>query len=71
VVRYVPPEEFAILKEEANKLGFPHVESGPMVRSSYHADGQRDIVRSLATNAVPENTLSATFVQEPPKGEPP
>src|SRR5688500_11228601 len=48
VVRYVPPEEFATLKEEANAMGFPHVESGPMVRSSYHADGQRDIVRSLA-----------------------
>ena len=32
---------------EALALGFPHVESGPMVRSSYHADGQRDIVLAL------------------------
>jgi lipoyl synthase len=48
VARYVPPEEFAQLKEDAYALGFPHVESGPMVRSSYHADGQRDIVRELA-----------------------
>jgi lipoyl synthase len=44
VERYVPPDEFAAFKEEALGLGFPHVESGPMVRSSYHADGQRDIV---------------------------
>ena len=29
------------------RSGFPHVESGPMVRSSYHADGQRDIVLAL------------------------
>jgi lipoic acid synthetase len=48
VARYVPPEEFALLKDEALALGFPHVESGPLVRSSYHADGQRDIVRELA-----------------------
>jgi lipoyl synthase len=48
VARFVPPEEFAALKTEAMALGFPHVESGPMVRSSYHADGQRDIVRDLA-----------------------
>jgi lipoic acid synthetase len=48
VARYVPPDEFALLKAEALAMGFPHVESGPMVRSSYHADGQRDIVRALA-----------------------
>jgi lipoyl synthase len=48
VARYVTPEEFSDLKQEALALGFPHVESGPMVRSSYHADGQRDIVRALA-----------------------
>jgi lipoic acid synthetase len=48
VARFVTPEEFAALKTEALELGFPHVESGPMVRSSYHADGQRDIVRALA-----------------------
>jgi lipoic acid synthetase len=47
VARFVPPDEFAALKAEGLALGFPHVESGPMVRSSYHADGQRDIVRAL------------------------
>jgi lipoic acid synthetase len=47
LARYVTPDEFAALKAYANELGFPHVESGPLVRSSYHADGQRDIVREL------------------------
>jgi len=37
VVRYYHPDEFAALKEEALTLGFKHVESGPLVRSSYHA----------------------------------
>ncbi len=40
VARYVPPEEFESIREEALSLGFLHVESGPMVRSSYHADEQ-------------------------------
>lgn len=35
--RYVPPEEFDALREQALELGFRHVESGPLVRSSYHA----------------------------------
>ena len=37
IERYIPPEEFAALKERALDLGFRHVESGPLVRSSYHA----------------------------------
>jgi lipoic acid synthetase len=37
VERYVTPEEFQELKAEAELLGFRHVESGPLVRSSYHA----------------------------------
>ncbi len=40
VQRYVPPDEFEVLKQEAEKLGFSSVASGPMVRSSYHADIQ-------------------------------
>lgn len=40
VVRYYRPEEFAELKREALEMGFEHVESGPLVRSSYHADEQ-------------------------------
>jgi lipoic acid synthetase len=37
VVRYYPPEEFALLQREGRAMGFTHVESGPLVRSSYHA----------------------------------
>jgi lipoic acid synthetase len=37
VERYVPPEEFAELRKDAVRLGFRHVEAGPLVRSSYHA----------------------------------
>ena len=37
VERYVPPDEFAELKLAAGALGFRHVESAPLVRSSYHA----------------------------------
>ena len=37
VDRYVTPDEFHQLKIDADKLGFRHVESGPLVRSSYHA----------------------------------
>ncbi|PZD95605.1 lipoyl synthase [Paenibacillus sambharensis] len=40
VERYVHPDEFKALKEEGMKRGFSHVESGPMVRSSYHAHEQ-------------------------------
>ena len=40
VVRYVTPDEFADLGERAKALGFAKVASGPMVRSSYHADLQ-------------------------------
>lgn len=42
VQRFVPPAEFAALREEALVLGFAHVESGPLVRSSYHAREQVD-----------------------------
>jgi lipoic acid synthetase len=37
VLRYVMPQEFAELREDALALGFRHVESGPLVRSSYRA----------------------------------
>lgn len=38
--RYWHPDEFAELKERALEMGFSHVESGPLVRSSYHAEEQ-------------------------------
>ena len=40
VARFYHPDEFAALKEEGLALGFRHVESGPLVRSSYHAEQQ-------------------------------
>ncbi len=38
--RFYTPDEFAFLKHEALAMGFRHVESGPLVRSSYHAHEQ-------------------------------
>lgn len=40
VEKYYTPEEFDDIKREAHALGFRHVESGPLVRSSYHAASQ-------------------------------
>jgi lipoyl synthase len=40
VARFYTPEEFRWLKSEADQMGFRHVESGPLVRSSYHAHEQ-------------------------------
>jgi len=40
IERYYTPDEFEQLKEEGLQRGFKWVESGPLVRSSYHADGQ-------------------------------
>jgi lipoic acid synthetase len=37
VIRYYEPAEFARLKAEALAMGFAHVESSPLTRSSYHA----------------------------------
>jgi len=43
VERFVHPDEFAEYGEIAETLGFRSVASGPLVRSSYHADQQVDI----------------------------
>jgi lipoic acid synthetase len=42
VDRYYSPQEFDELKSAALELGFRHVEAGPLVRSSYHAERQVD-----------------------------
>jgi lipoic acid synthetase len=47
MVRYYTPEEFAELKRIALELGFGHVESGPLVRSSYHAHEQTQSFESV------------------------
>ena len=46
VAKFYTPEEFADIKQEAMNLGFAHVESGPLVRSSYHAHEQQEAATS-------------------------
>ena len=46
--RYVSPEEFAAWKSLGEEMGFLHVESGPLVRSSYHAREQVEELRARA-----------------------
>jgi lipoic acid synthetase len=50
ITRFYTPDEFDFLKDEALRFGFRHVESGPLVRSSYHAHEQAD------ATAVPAST---------------
>ena len=61
IVEYVHPDKFAMFKEEADKLGFMYVASGPLVRSSYKAgeyfmkgviENDRDVQTSLKTYPV-------------------
>jgi len=42
IARFYTPDEFRYLRQEALRFGFGHVESGPLVRSSYHAHEQAD-----------------------------
>lgn len=44
VLEYIPPKVFDTLRALGTKIGFSHVASGPLVRSSYHADIQADQV---------------------------
>ena len=48
MARYYHPDEFADLKREALAMGFVHVESGPLVRSSYHAHETADAYAAAA-----------------------
>lgn len=45
VIRFVHPDEFAEFKRAGEAMGFKHVESGPLVRSSYHAFEQEESAR--------------------------
>jgi len=47
VARYYWPQEFQELAEEGQRLGFRHVEAGPLVRSSYHAESQIQKISGL------------------------
>jgi lipoic acid synthetase len=52
IERYVHPSEFAELEAFAREAGITHVVAGPLVRSSYHADGQAALVRELRANKI-------------------
>jgi lipoic acid synthetase len=47
ISRFYTPDEFVYLKQEALRCGFRHVESGPLVRSSYHAHEQAEATRTV------------------------
>ncbi|HET7625553.1 MAG TPA: lipoyl synthase [Verrucomicrobiae bacterium] len=55
VVEFVHPEKFAALGNLAREMGFTHVASGPMVRSSYHADEFHSPSRMQKTDVVAEH----------------
>jgi lipoic acid synthetase len=48
VMRFYTPEEFKELKSVGEEMGIPHVESGPLVRSSYHAETQVEALTGLS-----------------------
>src|SRR5216684_2712580 len=51
ITRYYTPDEFTHLKREALTMGFKHVESGPLVRSSYHAHEQAESTGLITVEA--------------------
>jgi lipoic acid synthetase len=67
VRRYYAPEEFAEIKTFALSLGFGHVESGPLVRSSYHAAEQVPVSlrANLSPRVVPTSTATPLSAAEP------
>ncbi|WP_138493616.1 lipoyl synthase [Paenibacillus pinistramenti] len=52
--RYYTPDEFAELKQEGLRIGFAHVEAGPLVRSSYHAHEQAEHAKKRQEPAAAE-----------------
>jgi lipoic acid synthetase len=56
--RYYHPDEFARLRDDGFALGFRHVESGPLVRSSYHAHEQSDALRASRPAGLDQRTAS-------------
>jgi lipoyl synthase len=48
IARFYTPDEFLYLKQEALRFGFRHVESGPLVRSSYHAHEQAQATKEAS-----------------------
>jgi lipoyl synthase len=65
VARYYQPDEFAELAVIGRQLGFAHVESGPLVRSSYHARGQADAAAAALAHEEPGAPSSGHARHEP------
>jgi lipoic acid synthetase len=59
IARFYAPDEFRYLKDEALRFGFRHVESGPLVRSSYHAHEQ---ARATSPPTFQHNTVPQSIV---------
>ena len=68
---YRVPDEFAELAEHGRALGFTHVESGPLVRSSYHAKKQADTaIETAGTNTVSKTAGTVERGAEPRPSRP-
>lgn len=61
VQKFYSPEEFRELKRVGKALGLPHVEAGPLVRSSYHAETQVATLTGLSPECVSDCHPKATF----------
>ena len=48
IVRYIPQQEFDEFKHAGREMGFAHIEAGPLVRSSYHADSSRESAQRVS-----------------------
>jgi len=57
VKKYWSPDEFRAIRDKAMDMGFDHVESGPMVRSSYHAGDQLKDLLDRRSGRVPPNAV--------------
>ena len=62
MARIYTPEEFAFMKQEALAMGFRHVESGPLVRSSYHAHEQAGAAQDAVSPSLPSDPSQAGSV---------
>ncbi len=62
VARWLAPEEFEALRDEGEAMGFSHVESSPLTRSSYHARGAAAAAAAVDAATAPPATASATSV---------
>lgn len=67
--RWVTPETFEMYKEEGERRGFKVVESGPMVRSSYHADHQADRLTGIEAERAGEAPSGMDALLAKAKGE--